>query len=234
MDRIRRGNPRRLAIIAFILIVIIALMSFWMRGFVRELIVLPLSYLLYVAGIFIDATPQFFFWMAALIIGFWIAYRGLRMPSKQIRNIPPVQDGTAPTGRTLYWTIRVRSLLLYRSSYYQGGFHQTLGRLLIEMLAHRFRLTISQVEDRVRREQLELPDHVSEYARYVLMRQDPGRNSFFGSVWNSILEFLSSRLGINTDRYMANSPSDRAKALVDSIIQYMEDELEVPHEHGSQ
>lgn len=236
LKRLRTSNPRRLTITAILLSILVIALALWTRQLIYEVFVLPISYIFYVAGIIIDTTPQIFFWLAALVLSFWVAYRSLRARPA----VPPpiaagqLREGPSSTGRLLYWLSKVNLLRHYRSSYYQGSFHQALGRLLVEMLAHRQRLTSTEVEESIRRDEIDLPPDVREYARYCFVRTSSTQTYFFRQVWEDVLEFFRIRLRLTSPSLNSNTPSARAGRLVDSVIHYMENELEVPHEHHSQ
>lgn len=237
MERIRTWKPRRLAITGGLLLVVTLILAFWMREVVNEMIVLPVSYILYVAGIFIDTTPQIFFWLAIILIAFWVAYRSLRHRTKlDAPSAGAWQDQISPptSGRMRYWAVKVNLLRQYRSSYYQGGFHSALSRLLVEMLAHRYRLTNSQVEQRLRAGEIDLPPEVQEYALFCLRRPESRQSDFFRRIWEDFLDFLHTRFGMKVSHLSLNTLSARAAQRVDSVINYMEEELEVPNEHPSQ
>lgn len=236
MERTGIWNWRRLAIVGAALLTLALILAFWMREVVHEMVVLPISYLFYTAGILINATPQLFFWLAIVLIGFWVAYRSLQARARletQGRLLQEQADLPA-SGRMAYWANKVNLLRQYRSSYYQGGFHSALGRLLVELLAQRYRLTNVQVERRLRADEIDLPEDVREYARYFLLRPETGQTSLWRQTLEDIVDFLHVRLGINHRLLKIDTQASRASQRVESVIKFMEDELEVPHEHFNQ
>lgn len=234
IERVKMTNPRRLAAFGVVAAVLVLLLAFWMRQVVYEVFVVPISYIFFVVGVLVDATPQIFFWLGSTALAFWIAYRAMNSGRRRAAFPLPtsggaLSDAPASTGRMVYWAVKVNMLQRYRSNYYQGGFHQALGRLLVETLAHRYRMTISEVEHRLRNDELDLPEEVREYARYVFHRPESTGISVMRQTWEDILEFLRIQLGIKN--LNTNTPSARASRLVEPVIRYLQDELEVPHEY---
>jgi hypothetical protein len=239
MEHLRNTNPRRLIFFAVLLLLLSTALFFWMRPVVNELFVLPISYVFYLAGIFISITPQMFFWLALLLITFWIAFRSLNRKPRlddlsKAYSARAVEDTPTSGGRLTFWTVKVNVLKEYRSSYFIGGFHQALARLVLDMLAHRYRLTMPQVEARVRARDLELPEDVQEYLLFCLSRPEISNVGRLQRLWQELLDAVFQRLHLPAPQMNAQSPAARAFARVARVIQYMEDELEVSHEHPSQ
>ncbi len=175
MKRLRSSKPRRLIIFGVTLAVLTFALFFWMREIVHEVVVLPLSYLFFLGGIVVDTTPQVFFWFAMVSIAIYIAYRSLnkrQKPGELVLHRIPVDDQPKESaGRLSFWATKVNILRQHRGSYFLGGFHLTFGRLVIDLISHRYHLTPGQVEERVRDGSLDLPDEVKEYLMYSLSRQ---------------------------------------------------------------
>ncbi|MBE0695872.1 MAG: hypothetical protein IH586_03025 [Anaerolineaceae bacterium] len=236
MNRLQNTNPRRLIIFAVLLMILSGILFFWMRDLVREMVVYPVSYLIFVIGIFIDSTPQIFFWFAGLLLSFWIAYRSLNRKRKieDIPNVRPVRDqGLVSKGRMTFWAVKVNILEQYRGGYFMGGLHHSLARLLMDLLAHRYRLTVPQVEERVRSGELALPEDVQEYLRYSITRQDIGTGRI-RRLWEVILAVIRDRLKWKFLQEKDEGPAAQAMRRIDKVILYMEEELEVSHEQPSQ
>jgi hypothetical protein len=234
MKELRAVNPRRLAIAAVILLILSGVLFYFMRDIVREMIVYPLSYLFYVGGVLLDVTPQVFCWFSVLLLSLWIAFRSLNPKRKAepiATTIRPESDAHAGIrGRMNFWAVKVNILEQYKGGYFMGGFHHSMGRLVIEVLAHRYRLTTMQVEERIRAGTLELPEDVQEYMRYSLGRQEIGLGRV-RRVWERLLAALRERLHWQILEEKAEGPAMQAMRRLDIVIHYMEEELEVSHEY---
>lgn len=236
-------NPRRLILILVFLLVVSGAVLFWLRDIVREVVVLPISYLLFVLGIVIDTAPQIFFWLAAIIIAFWIAFRSISTRHRAVSSsiIAPILSDTGDRnpygGRVAFWANRVNHMHRYRSQYYLSTFHQSLARLLIELLAHRYRLTILQAEERLRIGLLDVPSDIREYVLSSLSRRDFTRQNPLTRLWKSILETVRGRFFRHTKfsgQLEENKPETQLESQIARIIHYMEEELQVTHDHPSQ
>ncbi|NLG97746.1 MAG: hypothetical protein GX491_10330 [Chloroflexi bacterium] len=237
MNQVRLMNPRRLIITAVLLLVVSAALLFWARDLVRELIVNPLSYLIWLAGIFIRSTNQMFFWYIFAAIALIIAVRSLA-GRKKVAAQPPMStmlhNDLVNHGRLHFWIVRV-SLVHRGSRYYLGSFHDSLSHLLIDQLAYRFHLTPAQVEERLRENSLDVPPEIREYALSGRMRSIETDRERFSRLWSDIFqkikqavrEFFSGQPG-------RTRPSPANAAEVDPriarILEYMEKELEVSHD----
>lgn len=236
MNQPKGFNLRRVSILAAVILVIGIVLLFWARDVIREVIVLPLSYLLWGIDLFIRSTPQLFFWAAVLVISFMIAYRGLAVRRKIHLDMPiaggisEVPDHRLVTGRVVYWRGKVNLMNAGRGSYFQNSFHVSITRLLINQLAHRHRLTVDQVERNLKDGSLDVPDEVREYALASLERADVRSVGPFTLLWRSISDQLRAWVSRWTKSPVENPPDPRFAR----ILQYMEEELEVPHDHPGQ
>jgi hypothetical protein len=231
------ANPRRLAIFVFLFVFFSIALVFLARDLIHEMIVLPVAYLLFLARIFIDSTPQVFFWLAVLLISGWIAYRSLYRRRKRADYYTVghavTEEPRGGQGRMSFWTTKVNVARRYGGSYFGSGFHLALGRLLIEMLAHRYRMSIGQVEDRIRSRTLDLPPEVEEY-----LLSSINRTEFQGSrlqrLWQEFLNKLHLWFSLPLPRQASEKTISSALQGIDKVIYYMEEELEVSHEHPGQ
>lgn len=241
MNQIRSINLRRVIVVLAVLLLVSIVVIFWMREVVREVLVLPISYLLFVAGIFIDSTPQVFFWVSILLTTFWIAYRSMsskrRKPPPLIRPVADNSSGRQPfSGRVSSWAAKVRQMRKYNSSYYRGTFHQSLARLLVELLAHRYRLTPLQAEERLRNGVLDVPAEVRAYFLSSMGRPEPIRIGFFARLRKMLNDTWRDWLNHRFEASPLEKKDKRSQteAQIERIILYMEEELEVAHDHPSQ
>lgn len=234
-------NLRRLILILVLLLLVSVLLFFWLRDVIREVIVLPISYLLFVTGIIVDTAPQLFFWLAILLIAFWIAYRSLSTRRRAV--LPPAAPVLSDTfdrnpygGRVAFWSSKVNQMRTYRSDYYRSTFHYSLARLLIELLAHRYRLTMLETEERLRSGMLEVPAEIREYVLSSLSRRDIKHENFLSRFRKSIIEKIRRLFSFRSESFWKHaeiSSDNQAEAQIARIIRYMEEELEVTHDHSS-
>ncbi len=226
-------NPRRLIVTAVVALIAVTALLLWAQGIVREVIVLPLSYLWYVIRLFTITTPEWYFWAVMLLI---LAVMGFRALSgkRKIFIQPPLAEtaelfySSPSTGRVLYWAQKVQLMRRGASRYYTTNFHATYGRLLIGVLSHRYRLTPREVDDRLRAGTIDVPEHVREYALFALQRDELQPTAFLPWLWRNFVERIRT---LFPSRSADIFTTDRDDPRVAAILQYIEEELEVSHDN---
>lgn len=236
MNTPRLANPRRLAIIGGLMLIITLGLLFSARELVRELVVLPVSYLLWAANVFIITTPQIVFWGALLIFGGMAAYRTLAGRRKRASIPPPepVDNGQQRPlqGRVAYWSLRINLLRQSEGGYFVDAFHQSLGRVLFDVLGHRYRMTFHQVEEALRENALPVPPEVREYALNSLRRSEGGVLPFKERLRRRVRAWLAAAAAFLRGQPQAQDqkPAGRDEQWVIQVIQYLEEELEVSND----
>jgi hypothetical protein len=235
---LRAANPRRLAVLGGVVLALSAALLFWARGFIREVIVLPLSYLIWVGGVFLETTPQIFFWAALLLLAGMAAYRSLvgsrRAAAPLAPDVVDYLPERARSGQVAYWAGRIGALRAGRSPYFTGALHQAVTRLLLDTLAYRYHLTPNQVEDRLRAGSLDVPEPVRDYALGGMRRLDPEPVPLWQQAWTRLSTYLRALLRAQPAAPAEQDDLDPQNAArVRFIIEYLEKELEVSHDHHS-
>ena len=77
-------------------LVLLALMALLIRGFVREIIVVPLLYGLWIAGLILQSAPQVLLWSLFILVALIAASRSLIAPRLSVRRR---RQGAPHTGR---------------------------------------------------------------------------------------------------------------------------------------
>ena len=235
MNQKRAPNFRRLAIFAAALIILSSVMIFWGHDVIREVIVLPLSYIFWVLGIIVRVTPQIFFWIVLLLIAIQIAWRALVVTRKAPRKAGPyLDDVPSPTsgGRAAYWDKRVSLMRTARSGYYANTFHSALSRLALDTLSYRYRQPVRVIENQLKANTLNVPPEVRDYLLSHEERQEGTYRGFFGELWQNLVDFaLDSWARITTGQKARPAPVDPQVAF---ILNYLEEELEVSHDDSGQ
>jgi hypothetical protein len=231
----RRVVTRRILVFGALLLVLSAVLLFWARDVVREVFVLPISYLIFVTGIFIKSVPQMFVWLSLLVIAIAIALNSITARKKTMA--PPLPQmvelayNPPSEGRVAYWAYKVRLFRAGGSAFYQANFHLSLARMLVELIAHRYHITQYQAEERLRHGTLDLPPEVMEYARSALSRQEVIQTTFAEWFRQAIVERVRSWLRITTGQSPIQRTDDAGYGVrLAVILRYMEEELEVSHD----
>ena len=224
---LKRPNVRRLWILGIITLVVMGALLFSLREVVREVVVIPVSYLFWLFGILIDSTNQFYFWLVVLFIGLMVASRSLRPKKKNPELDPevlvPEEVGFVPgRGRVGYWAMRVNMLRM--GPYYQGSFNEGISRLLVEVLAHRHHITNRQVEQFIENGSLHVPEEIRTFVRSNLWRRELKSANYIGIFFRNLWEWI-----LNKVRKVSTGPERALDPDVVRVIQYMEEELEVSY-----
>ncbi len=134
------------------------------RNFIREFVVIPLLYVVWIGRIVFDTIPQTAFWGCFLVMALLIASVSLlknRKPQSRIHEVKTVQLGRVET-----WAKLIRQAT--QEDYYQWRLAQPLRELIVETLAHEARLTSKQIKQRLRADQLDLPAEIHAYLQASL------------------------------------------------------------------
>jgi hypothetical protein len=244
MNRLRRLNSRRLIISTVVLLVLSAALSIWARDIIREAIVLPLSYLIYAAGIMIDTTPQICFWLGLIVLCAYIAYRSLARKRRKATDFvapPPMTEAALyetprpglQSGRMEFWAHKVALMRRGASAYYQSSFDTALGRLLLEVLAYRNKLHSAEVEPRLRSGTLSVPEDVRDFVLVHLRSGSVEQQSLLEWVKNWIVEQVLRWMEPLRRRWSAAKTvpaSTPAEQRAERILAYIADELEVSND----
>lgn len=243
----RLANPRRFAVLAVILAALLIALLFWARPLIRELIVLPLSYLFWAVNTFFRSTPERYFWAVLLVITGLAAYRSLLRQSIPVAELPAEVFESAYErplrGQVSLWNLRVSNLYHTESAYLHSTFQQAVGKLLFDTLSHRYHLSQSEIERRLRENSLDVPAAVREYALNSLRRLDAVRPTGFKAylrglarqAWSAVTGALRPITGGQARGRMGISlRTQRELEQLEVVLSYMEKDLEVPNDDTGQ
>lgn len=216
-----RLNSRRLIVVSAVLLVVTATVLISFRGVVRELIVIPLSYWYWIISLFLESTPQIFFWVLAVLIVAIIAWRSFFKKQKRIEVAVKVPDYSPATGRVTYWANRVN--LMQMGSYYQSTFNEALSRLALDLISYRYRLTNRQIERGLQRNTIIVPTQVRDFLLKHLFQREFSSVNFTNYVYRTIRLWWITHIFPSRQRREQITPDARR------LIQYMEEELEVKY-----
>lgn len=216
-------NTRRLVFFSIVLLAASLILMLWFRPVVREVIVIPLSYWAWLIGLFMDSTPQYFFWLATLLIIIMIAWRSFFKRQKNIEVYESTPDMPPPYGRVSYWAHRVE--LMRMGVYYQTTFNEALGRLALDLIGYRHRLTNRQIERGLSNKTLRVPTLVQDFLMANIFRRE------FKSISYPIYLYRAIRLWWMSYIRQSRPHRDQLSPEARQLIQYMEEELEVHYDH---
>jgi hypothetical protein len=187
------------------------LLTLGLRDFVRDALALPLSYILWFAGIIFETIPQIWFWTGLIVIALVIATRSL----DRERQPPPATPGKSSRparGRIDVWAERVTMLLKGKYSRHRFGYF--IGKLILDVLSHEERLSFRDVERRLEQGEVDVPPAVRDY---LFARLKPAYAEARPNFLTRLKRF-----------FRLEKPSTaHLNAELETIVRFLEDQLEV-------
>jgi len=112
--------------------------------------------------------------------------------------------------------------------FYEGIFNEALGRLALDLLMYRHRMTHRQVEKGLMSGSLYLPPEVGAFILKNVMHREYERQPFFVYLYRGLRLFFLSNVRLSRLRREQLTPATQ------HVIQYMEEELEVHYDSTGQ
>jgi hypothetical protein len=182
----------RLLLIA-VWLVLGGLMAFFMRGFVREAIVDPIVYFVWVTRLYVESVHQAIPWVAFLVIGFAIALRGVLGSNPftlRGRDVAREQPGRL---QILARWIRMAG----QGRYFKWRLAHHLGTLSLDALSQSGRLSRAEVRYQLESGRLDVPPEITAFLLAGLGKESQDRHT--GSALdldvNRVVAFLEARIG---------------------------------------
>jgi hypothetical protein len=206
MSRTRRVIAG-LAILIVLALLLWAVLSFGLRDFVRQGIVIPLYYAYWLLELMVESTPGYLLWGVMLVIVLALAFKSLtslRPPSRR-----PRRRGSQPEGRdrVRFWASLIHSA---RRHPRETQFRTIFARLAGEVIAFSQGIERSQLTQDV--PGLELPAALRAYLNHREVagtrrgwlrlpgRDDAMTESQLEQELQASLDYLEDQLGIENDQ----------------------------------
>ena len=198
-----RSKFRVILLFGIVILLLAVPLMLLLEDFVRDAILIPLAYLWWIAEIVIDAIPQSYFIGGLVALGLYIAVLSLR--SDREGTSRETSTRVISSGNLKVWVQRLRWVA--RGNYSKQRLHYHLGRLCLSVLAHEYRLQSSEVAQRIRDEDLTVPDTIQpyvdaavRYSRPVPRTRFPLLDQFWGWVKRLVTPEANERLQRDTQR----------------------------------
>jgi hypothetical protein len=204
------------------LLVITLILTWVLLDFTRRLVVVPVSYVSWLAKNIISSTHQVFFWVALLLlVGVLIgkSFRGRYIPPSEAS---PPESRTPKNSRLSFWLIQ----LYYRDETSQGRFADFLDRLVLDILTYAYRLPVRSIEQRLKTGEIEIPPSVVDFFQ---KRQSHDRNqNAIQKIWRQLILYFRELFPQKT----ASNPDAARDVELESILSYIEEQLEIHHDNS--
>ncbi len=143
------------------------------------------------------------------------------------RYIPPAEVST-PESRTpknsrlSFWLIQ----LFYRDETSQGRFSDFLDRLMMDVLTYAYNLPVRSVEQRLKTGEIEVPPGVIDF--FQKRQAQERKRKKLERAWRQFNLFIRDLF----PRKAASNPDATKDVELERILTYLEDQLEIHHDHS--
>ncbi|MFO7916952.1 MAG: hypothetical protein R6V13_02595 [Anaerolineae bacterium] len=206
-----KETRKRLLLVAFTLLLTIPLailLSQNLRGFVRDLVVMPLLYILWIGRLLLQSIPQSFLWIIFLIFAILTTMRSLIGHQGRAQTRHDLEKGRQ--GRVKELARRIE--LAEQSDYFHYQIARRLDTLVVETVSNSKRRTPEQVEQAL--DELDAPLEVKAYLQtqpHHTLAPSSNRTSPFAR----LVQFVQANV----------KPS--SKTDLERVVQFLEDRLGV-------
>lgn len=205
----------RLKRVLYIAAAVIALalpLMFLLEDFVRDAIVAPTAYALWLVSVIIDALPDAYLLGFAVTVVVYVAARSLLRESVQ-----PERHGlphSPSEGGASTWLRKFE--LVTKGSYSEQRLEHHVGQLLLRVIAYENRCSTREAGELVESGNLDLPPELTDYLEAALTRRLPRAPN----IWERLKTFvLGSR--------RPDVTADGIAAELEPILRFVENELKI-------
>ena len=206
-----------LAGIAALTVLVAALIMAAPGSYLRENIINPLSYALWIVSLLLRGTPQVVFWGIFLMIAVVLALRSLAAASHRPVHPQPMLISYPHRARLRYW---VRQLLLSQDDRAVFQLKDSLGRLALDILSYQRGLTPSQYQQQLDSGQLETPEALIPFLE--------ARKKMFAPKDSFNLQDLRRWFERTLDKLpFLPHPSSAVNSDVAHLVEFLEEQMDV-------
>ena len=223
MNRNRRWLLWLQLLTALLVFVIVVGLALFYQDSLKEIILIPLLYVMWVAELVLKSFDQRCIWLMALIVAVSLSLAFSRRSRSPVdgyqRSLP---QRFPDSGRIRYWKRQIR---IGSSALYTSGFHRSeLSRLVIETLAYREGFSAEEIKEQLNGGMITVPSEV----RYILgldeVQDHPDKPSGF---------IKRTTRWINQFFKQLFAPKSTPKPRLEKIIEYLESLMEVDNDVGN-
>jgi len=180
-----------------------------LRDLVREALVEPLAYLLWLVRLELESLPQAIAWVALIVIGLLLAGRSLVAGAAPARRAAPGErDYAGQVEATVRWLN-----LTTHGDYYKWRLAQRLSELALEALAQREQIGVEEARRRLDDGRLDVPPDIRAYLQAGL------QPDYFG------------RLPRPRWRWRLRAPSSSLDLAPETVVRFLETQLEAERDY---
>ncbi|BCX02086.1 MAG: hypothetical protein KatS3mg053_0024 [Candidatus Roseilinea sp.] len=214
MSKLRRVRPAQLLIAALVLIGV-GVLTFALRDAVREAVVIPLAYAVWLTDLLLRSLPQSLFLAVLLIISVVIVLRGLLQAGARSGDPPLRSVAGSARSRLGFWARQLGNL--DHSQFAREQTAQEMRSLMLKTLAHTHQLDPNEVMARLRSGTLNVPPEIEALLRNRqgwMQVEQPGSAHPLASLWRRLCRTFQPARRM-TDQ--AAHLNDKLKAAIDYV-----------------
>ncbi len=223
-------NARILALLLLPVVFLVVTLTLVLRDWVRDAIVTPILFILWLGGLLIKSTPQWVFWGVFLVLALLILANSLGTRKRPDQNVGRAEPGRPRRARVSFWAIQAHQRAHRGSS--PAGNAEPLRRLVLEVVAFQERLSLKEVEQRLESGELDVPLAIQAYLQYRPAPEPLYPVGLWGTLRYRWADFgrrahdLVS--GLTQTRPPAQPPPFDDE--LESVVQFLEDRLEIKYD----
>ena len=215
----------RIALLAALTVVIAGGLTYYFKDYVRQVMAIPATRILWFVRLMIDSTPQILFWSLLLIILLVVGVKSLSSsnPPETQAVAEPLQ--TPRRARIAFWTHQV-TLALTGDPYSRIRMAEFLGDLTLQVLAHQQKMDREEIRLLVLQEKLDIPPAIEACVKARFRQVLEPRPGFWASIglgFRSLFPFFKKGAKQQVILFPGQVPGDE----IEAVIHYLEEQLEV-------
>lgn len=222
--KIKAVNIKRLALLLIPLLVLAVILTIALTDFVREAIIVPISYVLWFGNLVLNSISQILLWAWLPAIALFIALRSLSTANKNkpAQIISEAETRYPRRQRVDFWIIQIHQSYGY---FGRTRFAEHLGRLILDILAYQERSTPWRIEQRIENGDLEVPPEIRSYLHEKRRRYSEGS----GGLYQRLRRWLKNAVAILIKGRSSARPASQHPDL-ETVVAFLEKQLEVEYD----
>ncbi len=211
-------------LVAGISLGIALILMFIFREFLRQVVVLPIMYLGWLAGLVLSSLDQSFLWIILIVLVGLLVIIAIFRSLGGSQEAIPVESSERSRGRVAYWARQIS--LARRTDYIRSDFQSSLLHLLYAVVASQYGITPGEAESQLKIGEIRLPfsfDTLLQDAPAFVQSQP---HSFFEKL-QDVFKAWGSRWGIlRGNRRVEEPPELHLDAAWLALIDYLDEKSE--------
>ena len=226
----KKFSARILILLLTFGVLLVAALTLILRDWVRDVILTPILFLLWLGGLLIRSTPQWVFWAVFLVLALLILANSFAPGKRLDQNVERAEPERPRRERVLFWAKQIHWRA--RRDFSPMGSAEPLRKLILEALAFQERLSIAEVEQRLESGELDVPPAVRMCLQHRPTSEPYSPVSFWGRLrqrWADLGRWAQVLVSGLIEPRSPTQPSP-FESEMESVAQFLEDRLGVVHD----